>query len=83
MEIKSTISAEQLTEGIKFYGETRADEKVIERINELDDILWDVCVDIDNLRINLIDRPEESAKDILKVIDKLQRNIKRTLPCLD
>lgn len=83
MEIKSTISAEQLTEGIRFYGETRADEKVVKRINELDDILWDVCVDMDNLRVNLIDRPEASAKDILKAIDNLQRNIKRTLPCLD
>lgn len=83
MIFKSTISAEQLTEGIKFYGETNADKKVVERINELDDILWDVCVDIDNLRVNLIDRHEASAKDILKAIDTLQRNIKRTLPCLD
>ncbi len=83
MEIKSTISAEQLTKGIVFHGETSADMRVVERINELDDILWDVCVDLDNLRIGLVDRPEKSAKDILKAIDKLQRNINRTLPCLD
>ncbi|PKE40478.1 hypothetical protein [Macrococcoides caseolyticum] len=83
MEIKSTISAEQLTEGIVFRGETNADMRVVERINELDDILWEVCVDLDNLRINLINRHEASAKDILIAIDNLQRNIKRTLPCLD
>ncbi|QYA32001.1 hypothetical protein KYI07_06250 [Macrococcus psychrotolerans] len=83
MEIKSTISAEQLTEGIRYYGETSADMRVVERINELDDILWDVCVDLDNLRIDLINRHEASAKDILIAIDNLQRNIKRTLPCLD
>lgn len=83
MEIKSTVSAEQLTEGIVFHGETSADMRVVERINELDDILWEVCVDLDNLRIDLINRHEASAKDILIAIDNLQRNIKRTLPCLD
>ena len=79
MEIKSTVSAEQLLEGIWFRGETNGDVKVVERISELSDIVIEVVNELSLLKDGLESRHELSAKDIQKEIEKLEENLKEIL----
>ncbi|UBH10099.1 hypothetical protein [Macrococcus armenti] len=79
MEIKSTVSAEQLLEGIWFRGETNGDAKVVERISELSDIVFEVVTQLSLLKDGLESRHEASAKDIQKEIEKLEKNLKEIL----
>ncbi|UBH07863.1 hypothetical protein [Macrococcus armenti] len=79
MEIKSTVSAEQLLEGIWFRGETNGDAKVVERISELSDIVFEVVTQLSLLKDGLESRREASAKDIQKEIEKLEKNLKEIL----
>lgn len=83
MEIKSTVSAEQLLEGIWFRGETNADEKVVQKINELSEIVIYVVGELCELKSNLDNHFEASARDIRKEIGKMEDVLKEILEVVE
>lgn len=71
MKINVELNSESLTAGLRFYGETYADKRVVEKINELEDILDDVVWSLRNLNYQVTGRQEASAKDIKDKIDQM------------
>ena len=64
MKVKATITGSDLTEGIRFYGDTHYDNETIERLKQLSMVLEDVVSDLENLDRQVKDRQEGSAKEI-------------------
>lgn len=46
MKVKATITGNDLTEGIRFYGDTHYDNKSIEQLKQLAMVLEDVVYDL-------------------------------------
>ena len=64
MKVKATITGNDLTEGIRFYGDTDYDNESMERLKELAMLLEDVFSDLESLDRQVKDRGEGSAKEI-------------------
>ena len=60
MKVKATITGSDLTEGIRFYGDTHYDNKSIEQLKQLAMVLEDVVYDLKNLDREVKDRREGS-----------------------
>ena len=64
MKVKATVTGIDLTEGIRFYGDTNYDNETMERLKELAMLLEDVFSDLESLERQVKDRNEGSAKEI-------------------
>ena len=64
MKVKAIVTGNDLTEGIRFYGDTHYDNKSMERLKELAMLLEDVFSDLESLERQVKDRSEGSAKEI-------------------
>ena len=64
MKVKTIVTGNDLTEGIRFYGDTHYDNESMERLKELAMLLEDVFSDLESLERQVKDRSEGSAKDI-------------------
>lgn len=73
MKVKVELESKSLTSGLKFYGETHADEIVVEKIKELGMFLDDILYYLRRLNFSVEDRNEDSAQDIKKQLDKLEK----------
>lgn len=64
MKVKATVTGNDLTEGIRFYGDTDYDNESMKRLKELAVLLEDVFSDLESLERQVKDRNEGSAKEI-------------------
>ena len=64
MKVKTIVTGNDLTEGIRFYGDTHYDNESMERLKELTMLLEDVFSDLESLERQVKDRSEGSAKEI-------------------
>ena len=64
MKVKATVTGIDLTEGIRFYGDTHYDNESMERLKELAMLLEDVFSVLESLERQVKDRNEGSAKEI-------------------
>ena len=64
MKVKTIVTGNDLTEGIRFYGDTHYDNESMERLKELAILLEDVFSDLESLERQVKDRSEGSAKEI-------------------
>ena len=75
MKVKATITGSDLTEGIRFYGDTHHDNESIERLKQLAMVLEDVVSDLENLDRQVKDRREGSAKEIKWQRDTMRNDL--------
>lgn len=75
MKVKATITGSDLTEGIRFYGDTHYDNKTIERLKQLSVVLEDVVYDLGSLDRQVKDRQEGSAKEIKWQLDTMRNDL--------
>ena len=75
MKIKTIVTGNDLTEGIRFYGDTDYDNETIERLKQLAMVLEDVVSDLENLDRQVKDRREGSAKDIKWQLDTMRNDL--------
>ena len=75
MKVKTTITGNDLTEGIRFYGDTHYDNKAIEQIKQLAMVLEDVVFDLENLDREVKDRREGSAKEIKWQLEAMRNDL--------
>ena len=64
MKVKTIVTGNDLTEGIRFYGDTHYDNESMERLKELAMLLEDVFSVLESLERQVKDRSEGSAKEI-------------------
>ena len=64
MKVKAIVTGNDLTEGIRFYGDTHYDNESMERLKELAVLLEDMFSDLKSLERQVKDRNEDSAKEI-------------------
>ena len=64
MKVKTIVAGNDLTEGIRFYGDAHYDNGSMERLKELAMLLEDVFSDLESLERQVEDRSEGSAKEI-------------------
>ena len=64
MKVKAIVTGNDLTEGIRFYGDTHYDNETIERLKQLAMVLEDVASDLEYVERQVKGRHEGSAKDI-------------------
>ena len=64
MKVKTIVTGNDLTEGIRFYGDTHYDNESMERLKELAILLEDVFSNLESLERQVKDRSEGSAKEI-------------------
>ena len=64
MKVKTIVTGNDLTEGIRFYGDTHYDNESMERLKELAMLLEDVFSVLESLERQVKDRSEDSAKEI-------------------
>ena len=64
MKVRTIVTGNDLTEGIRFYGDTHYDNESMERLKELAMLLEDVFSDLESLERQVKDRREGSAKEI-------------------
>ena len=64
MEVKAIVTGNDLTEGIRFYGDADYDNESMKRLKELAMLLEDVVSDLESLDRQVKDRREGSAKEI-------------------
>ena len=75
MKVKTIITGNDLTEGIRFYGDTHYDNESMERLEQLAMVLEDVVSDLANLDRQVKDRREGSAKEIKWQLDTMRNDL--------
>ena len=83
MKVKATITGSDLTEGIRFYGDTHYDDETIERLNDetierlkqLTIVLEDVISDLEDLDRQVKYRGECSAMEIKRQLDTMRNGL--------
>ena len=75
MKVKTVITGSDLTEGIRFYGDTHYDNETIERLKQLAMVLEDVVSDLENLDRQVKDRREGSAKEIKWQLETMRNDL--------
>ena len=73
MRVKAEIEHYDITENLKFHGETNADKEVVENLKELTTFLENVFSDVDDLKIRTQMKSEHSAREITNAIAELQK----------
>lgn len=75
MKVKAIVTGNDLTEGIRFYGDTDYDNETIERLKQLAKVLEDVVDDLESLDRQVKDRREGSAKEIKWQLDTMRNDL--------
>lgn len=75
MKVKATVTGSDLTEGIRFYGDTHYDNESMERLKQLAMVLEDVVSDLERLGRQVKDRQEGSAKEIKWKLDTMRNDL--------
>jgi len=75
MKVKAIVTGNDLTEGIRFYGDTHYDNESMGRLKELAMLLEDVFSDLENLDRQVKDRREGSAKKIKWQLDTMRKDL--------
>ena len=75
MIVKATVTGSDLTEGIRFYGDTDYDNESMERLKQLAMVLEDVVSDLERLDRQVNDRQEGSAKEIKLQLDTMRKDL--------
>lgn len=75
MKVKAIVTGSDLTEGIRFYGDTDYDNESMERLKQLAMVLEDVVSDLENLDRQVNDRQEGSAKEIKWQLDTMRKDL--------
>ena len=75
MKIKATVTGYDLTEGIRFYGDTYHDNESVERLEELTILLEDVFSNLESLERQVKDRSEGSAKEIKHQLEIMRNDL--------
>lgn len=75
MKVKTIVTGNDLTEGIRFYGDTHYDNESMERLKQLAMVLGDVVSDLENLDRQVKDRQEGSAKEIKSQLDIMRNHL--------
>ena len=75
MKVKAIVTGSDLTEGIRFYGDTDYDNESIERLKQLAVVLEDVVDDLESLDRQVKDRREGSAKEIKWQLDTMRNDL--------
>ena len=75
MKVKTIVTGNDLTEGIRFYGDTHYDNESMERLKELAILLEDVFSDLESLERQVKDRSEGSAKEIKYQLETMRNDL--------
>src|SRR5690625_1023731 len=75
MKVKATITGSDLTEGIRFYGDTHYDNETIEQLKQLAMVLEDVVTDLEYVERQVKGRHEGSAKQIKCQLDTMRNDL--------
>ena len=75
MKVKAIVTGSDLTEGIRFYGDTDYDNESMERLKQLAMVLEDVVSDLETLDRQVNDRQEGSAKEIKRQLDTMRNDL--------
>lgn len=75
MKVKTIVTGNDLTEGIRFYGDTHYDNESMERLKELAMLLEDVFSDLESLDRQVKDRREGSAKEIKYQLEIMRNDL--------
>ena len=75
MKVKTIVTGNDLTEGIRFYGDTDYDNESMKRLKELAVLLEDVFFDLESLERQVKDRREGSAKEIKCQLEKMRNDL--------
>lgn len=75
MKVKAIVTGNDLTEGIRFYGDTYYDNESIERLKELAMLLEDVFSCLERLDRQVKDKQEWSAKEIKGQLDTMRNDL--------
>ena len=75
MKVKTIVTGNDLTEGIRFYGDADYDNESMERLKQLAMVLEDVVSDLESLDRQVKDRREGSAKEIKWQLDTMRNDL--------
>ena len=75
MKVKTIVTGNDLTEGIRFYGDTDYDNESMERLKQLATVLEDVVDDLESLDRQVKGRHEGSAKEIKWQLDTMRNDL--------
>ena len=75
MKVKTIVTGNGLTEGIRFYGDTDYDNESMKRLKELAVLLEDVFSDLEGLERQVNDRSEGSAKEIKCQLEIMRKDL--------
>ena len=75
MKVKTIVTGNDLTEGIRFYGDTHYDNESMERLKQLAVVLEDVVSDLEYVERQVKGRREGSAKEIKWQLDTMRNDL--------
>ena len=75
MKVRTIVTGNDLTEGIRFYGDTNYDDESMKRLKELAVLLEDVFSDLESLERQVKDRSEGSAIEIKCQLDIMRNDL--------
>ena len=75
MKVKAIVTGNDLTEGIRFYGDTDYDNESMKRLKELAILLEDVFSDLESLERQVKDRNEGLAKEIKYQLEVMRNDL--------
>lgn len=76
INVNAEIESKTLTDGIKFHGETRADDKACEKIKGIDSFIEDVLWDLVRTKWQAESNPHmKSSQEIRAELDKLFKHL--------
>lgn len=75
MKVEAIVTGNDLTKGIRFYGESHYDSKTIERLKELAVLMGEVFFELESLERQVKGRYEASAKEIKCQLDIMRDHL--------
>ena len=75
MKVKARVTGNDLTEGIRFYGDTHYDYKAVEQIKQLAMVLEDVVYNLESLNREVEDRQEAYAKELKWQLETMRNDL--------
>lgn len=75
MKVTATVTGNDLTKGILFYGDSHYDNKTIEQLKELAMLMEEVFFELESLERQVKGRCEASAKEIKCQLDIMRNDL--------